>query len=729
MASFSVSTDGQLSVGTSVGDMVAMGTLVAAAQQFGSALRTRYAHQPLKELIQALNNNADIGPRHFHGYRTYDGETGKIMTMHGEIKAVAMNKVIANEDEHLNPMSSVIISLSVAMSKESLSPILASAIMLFVYGTIDRSLEGMIRTLQAKIEKYASAVLSRDSMCGGIKRKRDEMLKLVQRMAPNLSVDSLFLPPLTRQEEGDYAEFLVELWTSRADYVQVFTRSVKLLGLALLLSEYGWQIDVFVENEDGETPIKTDTRALSVIYSISNAQRSGREYVENHKRYAKMSRREFYPTAICRPAHMGEVSGLSLGKESTDPDSFYKGYRIAQWFCASGYHLNIGLLREGRISMTIQSRVQEPKMFIHERSCRQLLNRFLPLSVPDSVRNLIVNALCNTYPDFKWDLLDGELDKQEYPHAPFTTLLLSYKGNCEMLLIVCGAILGALDMIIGSLINLPVESMVRTPAGESLYKFINGSDRFLVNLLTNGLEPGLAVQFCATRLAGVDPNNLRVASATISSNIIGYWNAQQGILVTPVIERSLYCDLPAEKSKPLTLFTIPIEGMPTDDGGWIRSVTLPTPDTKRLRKGDTDEPRQCNVIIEYRPHFEIDSSSVVAAVYIEGVFCNLLSLSNTLSHYWHVISCCDHADIPSEVQMRSINLRSLTSGNIKLPYTDEVLVVSPQQNKVSRLFSSIIYQNFTPIIQNGCLNCAVKLALDNKGNIVIPKIVTRTYIY
>jgi hypothetical protein len=559
-------------------------------------------------------------------------------------------------------------------------------------------------------------------MCGRLECKRDEMRRLVQVMAPDISVDSLFLPPLTPPEEGDFAEFLAELWAARADNVQIFTRSVKLLGLALLLSQYGWQIDVFVENEAGETiPLKTDTRALSVIYSMSNTQGTGREYVENHRRYLKMSRREFYPTAVCTAAYMGEVSGLSLAKTSADRNNFWKGYCIAQVACANGFNLNISLLPEGRISLTIQSRVREPQVFIHERSCQQLLKRFLPLSMPDSVQNLIVNALCDTYPKFDWSLLDDEVDKQKYPHASFTTLLSFYEGNCEMLWIVSGAVLGALDKIIGSLINLPGESIARTPAGESLYKFVNGSANFLNDLLTTGLEPGLAVQFCATRLAGVDPNNLRVASNTISRNIIGYWNAQQGILVTPVFERSLYCDLPAEKSRPLTLFNIPIEGMPTDDGGWIRPGTVPTPMMKRLQKVDIDEPRRCNVIMEYRPHFESDSNSVVAAVYIEGVFYDLLTLSNTLSHYWHVTSQCDHSDIPGEVQMRYINLQSLTSGEIELPGDDEVLIVSPQRNQVSRLFSSTVYRSSKPIIQNGCLSCAVRLASSNKGSVVIPK--------
>lgn len=262
---------------------------------------------------------------------------------------------------------------------------------------------------------------------------------------------------------------------------------------------------------------------------------------------------------------MGEVSGLSIARTSGARNNFWTGYCIAQRFCKKCFDLNVSLRPEGRISMTIQSRDREPQVFIHERSCQQLLKRFLPLSVPDSLRSLIVNALCESFTTFDWGLLDSEVDKQKYPYASFTTLLSFYEGNCEMLWIVSGAILGALDKIIGSLINLPSESFVRTPAGESLYKFVNGSANFLNDLLTTGLEPGLAVQFCATRLAGVDPNNLRIASDTISHNIIGYWNAQQGILVTPVFERSLYCDLPLEKSRPLTLFNIPIEGMPTNN--------------------------------------------------------------------------------------------------------------------------------------------------------------------
>ncbi|KAK0724316.1 hypothetical protein B0H67DRAFT_640881 [Lasiosphaeris hirsuta] len=131
----------------------------------------------------------------------------------------------------------------------------------------------------------------------------------------------MFHPAQTPQEKGDFVEFLVELWTSNAEVAKIFTRSIiKLLGLALLLSEYGWQIDVFV-------PLKTDTRALSVIYSVVNTTAtSSRKYVENHQRYLRVSRREFYPTAVRTTEYMGHVSGLTIAKSPSDRDKFEMVY-------------------------------------------------------------------------------------------------------------------------------------------------------------------------------------------------------------------------------------------------------------------------------------------------------------------------------------------------------------------------------------------------------------------
>ena len=323
MTSISYAATDQISVRFGVGEAVAVVTVVAAAQQFGSALWTRYTHQPLKELIHALNDNTDISPRRYHGDRIYDEEKGRIMTMQGEIKAMAMGKVVANEGEHPTPLGTVIICLSASMSKETLSSILATSIMLHVHNTMDRSMEGTIRILQGKIDKYAVAILSRDRMCGKLQSKRDQAWRRLRGLnVSGLSADTLFLPPQNQQEEGDFVEFLAQIWSAQADGVQIFTRSVKLLGLALLLSEYGWQIDTFVEPGDPEDgavaakriPIKSDLEALSVTYSVANTpEASSRRYVENHHRYARiMQKNQFYPTASCSAGHMGEVSGLSL---------------------------------------------------------------------------------------------------------------------------------------------------------------------------------------------------------------------------------------------------------------------------------------------------------------------------------------------------------------------------------------------------------------------------------
>ena len=729
----------KISIGFGVGEVVAAVTTIAAAQQYGSALWTRFTHQPLQELIHALNNNMDIAPRRYHGRHIYDEENGRYMTMQGEIQAIAMGKVVSSEGEAPTQLSTVIVCLSVAVGKDKLSSVLATAIMLYAHGTIDRSMEGTARILQGKIDKYAISSLGRDSMTGKLEGVKLAASRLVlQSTGSKLSADSLFLPPRSPQEEGDFVEFLAQLWSAQADGVQIFTRSIKLLGLALLLSEYGWQIDVFVEDEDGDSvPLKTDTGALTVTYSLANtADARNRQYVENHPRYSKslLSTRAFYPTASSTAAHMGEVSGLSLAHTPSCRNNFERGYSIASNSCNRSFNFDLSIDTQGRILMAVQPQDsgrpgESPIKFTHERSCRQLLQRFFPQAMPEAVWNLAISALCGSNDSYDWGVLDDEAGKQKYPHASFTALLGWYEGNSDNLWVICGVVLGVMDKIIRQLINLPDESAVRTPAGEALSSFVSSSAPFLNDLLTTGLQPGLAVQFCATRLSGADPKNLRVASGTNPQGIIGHWNGQQGILLTPIFERSLYCDLPADKSRPLTLFNLPIEGMPTDDGGWIKPGTVEGASLVRIKRSPiTEEPRQCHVVMEYRPQFETDSSSVVAVVYIDGVFCNLLPLTNTLSQYWYIESrcACIHTDTPdSNAQvppLAYISLDSFQCGDVEIPDDNDVLVVSPQPSHASRLFSAIMYRSSRPIIQHGCLGCALILLKKTPGSVVIPRV-------
>jgi hypothetical protein len=592
MASFSVTTDGQLSIGTGIGDITAVATTVAAAQQFGSALYTRYTHRPLQELIYALNDDLDIVPRRYHGTNIYDEETGIAMTMQGEIKAMAMNKlVLAGDAEKPTHLGTIIICLSVAMSKLALSPILASAIMLYVHGVIEKSMEGTISALQNKIEKYATAVLSRDSMCNKRENARANILNMVRTKAPYIAGHTLFLPPRTPSEEGDFAELLVDIMSAKADGVKIYTRSLKLLGLALLLTQYGWEIDVFVENETLEiVPIIVDTALLSVIYSSAPIQR---EYVENHNRYNSMSRSEFYSTAICPIINIGEVSGLSISNTEKDQRCFMLGYKIIERYWNQNLESEIHITLEGLLSMTSHIRTTtggKSPVFIHERDCRSIVGRFLSNGMPDAVQQIVVDALGEAYPLYDWGLLHEAIGKQKNSIAWFMTLLSTFDGNTEKLWTVCGAAIGALDKIILSLVNFS--------------RFVGSCYRHFDALFNTGLDPGDAVLLCASRLAGVDEDNSRMATGANSKSAIGYWNAQQGILLTPVFERSLYCDLPQEKARPLTFFNIPIIGMPTDDGGWIRPGIVDSPNMRLKNNFSVSQPQRCNVVIEYRPHFE-----------------------------------------------------------------------------------------------------------------------------
>ncbi|KAL4756030.1 uncharacterized protein BDW70DRAFT_26914 [Aspergillus foveolatus] len=698
---------------------------VAVAQQFGSPLYTRYTCRPLDELIAAVTSNTGILPKRYHGSGIYNSEIGRLMTVEGGIQEIPMAELVAQKhDEQSTPLGTLIICLSVAMSKTALSPILASAIMVYVNGLMEKSMDGTIRIIQGKIEKYASAVIGRDSMCNKLENAKQDILDLVRMRAPHIARHTLFLPPRLSPEEGDFVEFLAQILSANVDGQEIYTRSTKLLGLALLLSHYGWQIDVSVENEAMETvDLVGETKALRVIYSTAGINR---HYVENHDRYIRSSRRPFYPTASCMAAQMGQAAAFSLSETENDPGDFMAGYAAAQRFFLNHVKPEVQLTNDGLIAMALHLDVSLDFVLLN-RDCQDILRpSFFSAGIPDIVQKVLVYALCNQYPDYDWRLLKADIKKHHYPDSPFTTLLDRFPGDRTMLLAVAGAVLGVLDQIIVPLVNLPDNSRIRIPAGQGLLDFITGSLRYLEDLLSTGLEPGSAVVLCSTKLAGVNPRNPRMPAGSDTRAIVGHWNAQQGILLTPIYERSLYSDLPSGRSRPLTLYNTPILGIPTDEGGWIKPGIVDNPISRRLPTFPKISPGPCKVIIEYRPHFEVDSNSVVAAVYLDGVYYNLMALTRTLSPRWYHVSRCTH---PVETELvpgikGHIALRNLEPGELVIPRGgdhDRPLLVGPQIDRVSRFFSTTVYHSFRPVVQSGCLRCAVDLTEKTQSLFVIPR--------
>ncbi|KAI1657174.1 hypothetical protein F4813DRAFT_360498 [Daldinia decipiens] len=715
-------------------------TTVAAAQQFGSPLDTRYSYNPLQELIQATNN-ADILAKRYYGDNIYEQEKGWIRTQWGDIKEIVMGDITKQDGERPTQLSTIIVCLSVHLGKRWLSQILASAIMLYTHGQMDKSMEGVMRVFQGKIDKYANSVLSRDGMCNKLENVKVKIRRLIRENAPHIRDHTLFLPPRTSAEESDFVEFIVELWSAQADGEKIYTRSVKLLALALLLSEYGWQIDILVENDDLEmVHVKTDTGALSVIYSSTTTTTDkDRKYVENHNRYSKMSTgfHIFYPTACCLAAHMGEVTGRSFSRTEDDQKHFMYGYKAVNTFCEKHVDLQVKVGPSGHIRLIFEYRTSiSPRLY--REGLEIVLNRCGPLNTTFEFKNFVATVLYGVFPNYDWRDLDDELKKQPYPEAPFATMLSYSEGKNEKLWSLTGAITCTLDKIIESLVHIPSDSLFRIPVGQSLSSYISGSVTLLENLLnpdsSKGLEPGCAVQLCAIRLAGLESGR-PMAQFSPNDIIIGYWNAQQGILLTPILERTLLFDLPIEKFRPLTFFNTPIMGMPTDEGGWIKAGTAESAHMRDKRNYSLKSARHSDIITEYRPNFESDSTTVVAAVYIDGIFYNLLRLNDTISASWYTVSQCQCSQTMSlEAELKAASnafmqpFESFEPGEISVPTEDGlVVVVGPQINEASRFFSSLAYKDMKPVIQEGCLSCALRRAGETYSSVVIPRLEPRKW--
>ncbi|CAG9975560.1 unnamed protein product [Clonostachys byssicola] len=535
---------------------ISRATEVATAQEFGSPLKTKYSYDPLRDLIRGFGHG-DIEAKRYHGLNIYESLRGKMITSTGHLEELAMDELIKHDGERLDPLGSLIVCLSVPLTKTVLSYLIASAIMLHIHGSIDRTMEGAIRMLQGKVEKYAVSIISRDGMCNKLENAKQKATALIQRHAPRIRCHSMFLPPRGRHEEGDFIAFIAQLWSAKAEGQRIFTRSIKLMAFSLLLSEYGWQIDIFIEEDSTEKaenpettsfiPIKADTNAISVIYS-SLSKEGGREYVENHAKYSLL-REDPYISTVC----------MAIPEQM--------GYKAVNELCTGEVQFNVTISLGGFTKIDLVGKSMASGAFA--KSCRNLLGRFSMAGAPEQVKNLVVDALCHTFPDYDWDLLDNQIQNCRYPDAPFTTLLTDSNPDDCLIWVVAGAVLAVFHKIVLSLANIPATGIIRTPAGPGIHKFVQYGTGLLNGLLEGTLQPSEAVLFCAAGLAGADPEQIQLIDTNYQAKIVGYWGGQYGLLLTPLFERSLYSDMAKEKMKPITFHNIPIMGMSTDERGWL----------------------------------------------------------------------------------------------------------------------------------------------------------------
>ncbi|KAI1091963.1 hypothetical protein F5B19DRAFT_241487 [Rostrohypoxylon terebratum] len=701
-------------------NIISRATTVASAQRFGSPLDTRQSYNPLQELIQA-SNGGDIIAKRYHGDGIYAKMKGLIVDPFGYTRENPMDEIVKKTGEAPTQLSTIIVCLSVALSKTSLCQVVSTAILLYSHDQLDQSMEGDLLVIQAQVDKYANAVLSRDGMCNKLELAKQAVRNRVESYAPpRIKRHALFLPPRLAAEEGDFVEFIVRLWSSQVDGEKVYVRSTKLLALALLLSEYGWMIDTLLEDDNLQmVPIRTDTGALSVIYGSLMAEDPQREYIENHTRHVKIhSRKSFHPTAVCPLLHMGEVTGRSFSNSEEDQGSFMRGYDASSGFCSP---FNVEVRPSGHIRLGIES--CEPRSGkTYQISCENVLNRYLHGTVPPEVKNLISAAMYEEFPEYDWTELEETIKKQLNPDATFTWTLGHFQGNSEKLWCLIGALIGILDRIILSLVNLPNDCRFRIPVGQGLEWYVSACCSHLNNLIRfpngDGLNPEHAVELCAVRLNGL-PSQTTPTDRSVLCDIIGHWNAQQGVILTPIFERKLYEDLPKEKSKPLTFYNVPILGIPTNEDGWIQIGRVNPPVTRYIETSKNALSKPCDVVMEYRPDFERNQNTVVAGLYVEGVFCHLLRLENRLSANWHVSSHCDHARPVEEPSVNRIALDSFEPGETYVLRHEQVAVLGPHSSDVSRMCSATLYRGLLPILQYGCLSCALEEAQKKKSCIII----------
>lgn len=729
---------------------------IAITQRLGSPLFIRPSYQPLTTLLQS-SENTELQPNHFNGRNVYTERAATFVDSNGSMVQTLMSTHM-RDNKHMEPdwLGTVIICLSVFMSKIELADILTRALLIYAHGCVEPQLRGDFGILRSVIDKYAATVLSLDSMCDKLKITKQSVQAKVYQKCPGLAWYEMFSPPRSRSEREDFIELLFQILSAPTGNTNIYTRSVKLLGLANLLAHYGWQIDILAQEEYDVPPVAVDVQqgALTVIYSLDESMND--HFIEAHARRGShlkfdMPGASFYPSISSKAEQWGNGTALYFSTGQLEEESFLRGYEKVKTAWDKSVRLLTTTLHQGQLlawaeidSWTFnveRTGTRHDRFKLMSKFAHVLLKR-----IP--IVEAIVDIASNVHATLDWERLEGatqERREESSTGSSSSTQRLSIVVLLQFLLdsmstaqgltrsSITGGILAILDSIIEALVRIPADCLIRVPVGDSIERFVRIASEYGKTLFDSqhGLKISDAVILCTARLAGVNPKDPRIAKTTVPEDIIGFWNGQQGILLTPVWERSLLCDLPEGHRLPLTLHNRPILGIPTDSGGWIKAGTAELPYDRQIKRFTSVRPAHSKIILQYRAHFEVDSTELVAAVYINGVFFNLLSVKQALGYYsppdfYESGSCCKHSISEQSApppQSKYISLRNLDAGVRIVPdkTCDCSVIISPHGSSTSRLFAYLLYSDKDPVVQDGCFKCAL-LQADGNGSIVISRL-------
>lgn len=729
---------------------------IAITQRLGSPLFIRPSYQPLNTLLQS-SENTELQPKHFNGRNVYTARAASFVDSNGSMVHTFMSTHMRG-NKHMAPdwLGTMIICLSAFMSKIELADILTRALLIYAHGCVEPQLRGDFGILLSVIDKYAATVLSLDSMCDKLKSTKQSVQAKVYQKCPGLAWHGMFIPPRSRSEREDFVELLFQILSAPAGDTTIYTRSVKLLGLANLLAHYGWQIDTLAQEEHDVPPVVVDVQqgALTVVYSLD--ERMNDYFIEAHARRGRhmtfdMPGAHFYPSISSKAEQWRNGTALYFATGQPEEESFLRGYEKVKNAWDKSVRLLTTTLHQGQLlawaeidSWTFNAERTEPK---HDRF--GLMDKFAHILLKRiPIVEAIVDIVSNDHARIDWERLGGAT-KERHEESSTGSASSTHRFSIIVLLqflldslstaqyltrqSITGGILAILDSVIEALIRIPADCLVRVPVGESMERFVQIASEYGKALFDpqHGLKISDAVILCAARLAGVNPEDPRIAKTTAPEDIIGFWNGQQGILLTPVWERSLLCDLPEGHRLPLTLHNRPILGIPTDSGGWIKAGTAKPPCDRQVERFTSVRPAHSKIILQYRAHFEVDSTELVAAVYINGVFFSLLSVRQALGHYsppdsyWSVNSCKHSVPERSAPppQAKYISIRNLDTGVRIVPdkTCDSSVIISPHRSSTSRFFAYLLYSDKDPVVQDGCFKCAL-LQAEGNGSIVISRL-------
>lgn len=715
--------------------------LYRIAADMGSAIATRYQRRSLEEVIQAANNGVDLDCRRFDGGAVLASYNGEYIDHRGNVVRIPRGDKLP-KGEGPTPYGTIIISLSAQMSRSQLSPIVARAILFATYGedSVGPNETEQISVIEGTVSKYASTVLSADSIFNTKAHKKQAIEEELARRFPDMFWHALFFPTRALSEELDYALFLKKMITWTADDEIIYIRSLKLLGLALLLFEYGWRLDISVETKDGSTtrvkPLGEPTiGALGIVFSSAPTDRyPSRSYLENHTIRLKENKLPSYRTASAHAGNMNEVLSWAATGTPGYASAYRRGFDTVRDIFERDWSKGPLLRANGliRVELTTNSTpYSDPGLSKADlNSCRHFMDPFIG-NMPRVFMDTAIQAMATLHPRYNWEELLQESRANTSRDAPLSRMISECKGDASNLWNVTGIISGLVDSFARAVINVPDDCQVRFPTELNEVNWQNP----IKSLIETGLSVSEVVKFCAVWYAGVNrPESRADILSGPSGDIFGYWSGEQGILPTPIFERTLYCDLSSDKERPLTLHNTPIIGMPTDDMGWIRPGVIETTNYRMtqansLLKNVLDP--ACPIVVEYRPHFERDITTVVASVYIGGLYFGRMPLETSLRcDLWDVSSCPpEHVEDPSRMESSylTIDLSSLEPGEMVVPQhpagsqSPLRALLLPQTTKTSRFFSGALASSHRPVLQTGCLKCAIDTALANRRPFVIPQ--------